>query len=148
MGEAERYVDPEREAFEAFKSAPRDRPIEMLNLVRFRIRAAYPPDHARAADGLSGAEAYQLYSRESGPIFERMGGTIVWSAVPELVLIGPADERWDTAFVAHYPSASAFLEMVRDDAYRQAVVHRQAAVETSRLIRTRPRQMEPRELFG
>jgi hypothetical protein len=38
-----------------------------------------------------------------------------------------------------YPTAAAFLEMVTDPVYRQAVVHRQAAVATSRLIRCAPR---------
>ena len=39
-------------------------------------------------------------------------------------------------FVARYPTAGAFLEMVTDPDYRIAVTHRQAAVEDSRLIRT------------
>ena len=68
----------------------------------------------------------------------RVGGAIVWAGTPEMVLIGPADEAWDKAFVARYPSAGAFLEMVADPAYRAALVHRQAAVETSRLIRLAP----------
>ena len=51
------------------------------------------------------------------------------------MVIGPEDEHWDAMFVARYPTASAFLEMVTDPDYRVAVVHRQSAVETSRLIR-------------
>ena len=47
-------------------------------------------------------------------------------------------ERWDHVFVARYPSAHAFLAMVTDPDYRAAVVHRQAAVRTSRLIRCAP----------
>ena len=146
----DRHIDPEREAFDAFKDLPRDTPIEMLNLVRFRDRAGYPSDHPAAAEGVSGDEADRRYGRASGPVFARVGGEIVWSARPELVLIGPADERWDAAFVARYPSGAAFLEMVTDPAYRQAVVHRQAAVETSRLIRTAPRapQEGDRALFA
>lgn len=135
----DQHVDPERAAFDAFKALPRDAPVEMLNLVRFRAQADYPAGHPRAAEGLSGAEAYRLYGAESGPVFQRVGGTILWSGRPELTLIGPADERWDAAFVARYPTAAAFLEMVTDADYRRAVVHRQAAVLTSRLIRHAPR---------
>jgi hypothetical protein len=65
---------------------------------------------------------------------------VIWSGAPRLVSTGPADEAWDTAFVALYPNAHAFLEMVTDPAYRLAVVHRQAAVATSRLIRCDPRE--------
>lgn len=138
MGEM--TVDPTREQFDAFKALPRDRPILMINLVRYREQAAYPDDHPYAAEGLSGAEAYRRYSIESGPIFTRVGGTILFTGRPELVLTGPPDERWDAAFVARYPTAAAFLEMVTDPDYRKAVVNRQAAVLTSRLIRCAERE--------
>jgi uncharacterized protein (DUF1330 family) len=135
----EAHIDPTREQFDAFKALPRDAPIAMLNLVRYRERAAYSGGHDCAALGLTGAEAYARYGAESGPIFRRVGGSVIWSGAPRLVLTGPADEAWDSAFVALYPSAHAFLEMVTDPAYRLAVVHRQAAVATSRLIRCDPR---------
>ncbi|WP_109468252.1 DUF1330 domain-containing protein [Albibacillus kandeliae] len=129
------YIDPDRAQFEAFKALDRDRPIEMLNLVQFRDRASYPADHPLAGAGLSGAEAYANYGRDSGPVFARVGGEVIWRGGFEAMLIGPADERWDAAFIARYPTAHAFLEMVTDPVYRQAVVHRQSAVVTSRLIR-------------
>ncbi len=124
------HIDPEREQFDAFKALNRDEPVMMLNLIRLRPQAAYPD--GREA---SGAEAYASYGRESGPIFRRVGGEIIWRGEPRLVLIGPADEHWDIAFIARYPSAHAFMAMVTDPEYRLAVVHRQAAVQDSRLIR-------------
>jgi len=127
------FVDPTKERFAAFKDLPRDEPIHMLNLVRLRIKAAYPD--GRKATGL---EAYRAYARESGPVFRRLGGRQVWIGQPELTLIGPTDERWDIAFIAEYPSGAAFIEMLRDPAYREAVKHRQAAVADSRLIRLKP----------
>jgi uncharacterized protein (DUF1330 family) len=124
------HVDPEREQFDAFKRLPRDKPVLMLNLVRFRDRAAY--EDGRES---TGADAYAAYGRESAPVFRRVGGRIVWRGVPEVTVIGPTDEAWDEAFIAWYPTASAFLEMVTDPEYRLAVKHRQAAVADSRLIR-------------
>lgn len=125
------HVDPERQQFEAFKSLPRDEPVMMLNLLRFRAKADY-------GDGrdVSGAEAYAAYGRDSAPVFRRVGGEIIWRGRPEVTLIGPKDEQWDLAFIARYPSAAAFLEMVTDPVYREAVRHRQAAVLDSRLVRT------------
>lgn len=132
------YIDPDRAQFEAFKGLDRDQPIEMLNLVKFRDAAAYPEDHALAGSGLTGAEAYKNYGRETAPIIARLGAGIVWRGNWQATLIGPGDEVWDEMFIARYPTAHAFLEMVTDPDYRKAVVHRQAAVETSRLIRTSP----------
>jgi uncharacterized protein (DUF1330 family) len=127
------HIDPTREAFALFRSMPDTGPIHMLNLLRFKARADYPD--GRAA---TGREAYQAYARESGPVFRRLGGKQVWLATPALMLIGPADERWDLAFIAEYPSGAAFVEMIRDPVYREAVKHRQAAVVDSRLIRMSP----------
>lgn len=132
------HIDPTRTQFDAFKGLDRDHPIEMLNLVQFRIDAAYPADHALAKDALSGAEAYANYGRDSAPILDKVGGTILWRGRFETMLIGPEGEHWDAAFIARYPTAHAFLAMVSDPIYQKAVVHRQAAVRTSRLIRHAP----------
>ena len=134
----EAHVDPARAQFDAFKALPRDAPVAMLNLVRLRARAAYPPGRPEAARRLTGAEAYALYGEGTAPVLRRVGGSVEWRGRFEAVLIGPEDERWNHVFVARYPHAGAFLAMVTDPAYRAAVVHRQAAVETSRLIRLAP----------
>ena len=139
-------MDPSREQFDAFKARDRSHPIEMLNLVRLRDRAAYPDSHPLAGAGLTGAEAYARYGAETQPILERLDGSILWRGSFETVLIGPDDEAWDHIFVARYPTAHAFLAMVTDPDYRKAVVHRQAAVATSRLIRCKP--SEPGGAFG
>ncbi len=124
------HIDPAKETFAAFRDNNREGPIQMLNLVRLRADAVYPDGRKT-----SGAEAYASYGRESGPVFERLGGKIIWQGRFELMLIGPQSERWDHCFIAEYPGVGAFVEMIRDPVYREAVKHRQAAVEDSRLIR-------------
>jgi uncharacterized protein (DUF1330 family) len=135
------FVDPTKETFAEFRADDRPGPIDMLNLVRLRPRATY-------TDGreATGAEAYAAYGRDSGPVFKRLGGRIVWRGSFELMLIGPTQERWDHCFIARYPSVAAFVEMIRDPVYREAVKHRQAAVEDSRLIRLKT--TEAGDLFG
>jgi uncharacterized protein (DUF1330 family) len=135
------YIDPSKQVFAAFRENNRAGPIHMLNLVRLRAQASYP-DGRQA----TGAEAYAAYGRDSAPVFTRLGGRIVWQGRFELMLIGPTTERWDICFIAQYPSVSAFVEMIRDPAYREAVKHRQAAVEDSRLIRLAP--LVPGKSFG
>ncbi len=123
-------VDPTRQQFDAFKKLPRDTPIMMLNLISLRDEAQYPDGR-----NASGAEAYNSYGEESGPIFKRVGGEIIWRGEPECVVTGPLEEAWDIAFIARYPNAGAFLAMITDADYKRVVVHRQAAVLDSRLIR-------------
>ena len=127
------YIDPTREQFAAFRALQRPGPIHMLNLVRLREQAMYP-DGRQA----TGAEAYRAYARDSGPVFRRVGGRQHWVGRFEFMLIGPREERWHHVFIAEYPSIDAFVGMIRDPVYREAVKHRQAAVEDSRLIRLQP----------
>ncbi|MCC7259352.1 MAG: DUF1330 domain-containing protein [Gammaproteobacteria bacterium] len=132
------YIDPTRASFDAFKALARDTPIHMLNLLRFRPIADYPAGHSHAGRGLSGAQAYDEYGRASHAIFTRVGGCIVWRGRMECMVTGPQDKHWELAFIAAYPNAAAFLAMIKDPDYQSAVVHRQAAVLTSRLIRFAP----------
>ncbi len=135
---SDNHIDPTREQFDAFKSLPRDIPIELLNLVCFKDKATYPDDHALANKTLTGAEAYANYGRETAPILDKVRGSILWRGAFQTTLIGPMDEAWDACFIARYPNAHAFLAMVSDPDYQAAVVHRQASVLTSRLVRTHP----------
>ena len=127
------FVNPEREVFKEFAENKSETAIHMLNLIKLHETATY-------ADGamVSGQEAYAAYGRRSGPVFQRVGGRIVWSGKFDLTLIGPSDENWDIAFIAEYPNSDAFIEMVKDEEYQLAVKHRNVAVKNSRLIRMSP----------
>jgi len=128
------HVNPSRESFAAFRSAARKGPIQMLNLVKLKDQATYE-DGSRA----TGAAAYRTYGELSGPIFRALGGRIIWSGKPEIMLIGPSTgEEWDIAFIAEYPDMDAFITMMRDPAYQAVTHHRTAAVANSRLIRIEP----------
>lgn len=134
----ETYIDPSPANFQAFKDLPRGTPIAMLNLLLFRDRAEYPEGHEYAAKGWSGREAYAEYGRASGPIFQRVGGQIIWRGSFETMVTGPDGERWHSGFIAQYPSAAAFFAMIKDPDYGLAVVNRNAALIDSRLVRFAP----------
>lgn len=129
------YTSFSKEDFDAFRANDRPGPIHMLNLVKLRDRAEY-------ADGrdATGAEAYAAYGKGSEPVFKRLGGRIVWRGKMEQMVIGPKDKEWDLCFIAEYPSPQAFVDMLKDSEYREAMVHRQAGVADSRLIRMAPLQ--------
>ncbi|MEL7536954.1 MAG: DUF1330 domain-containing protein [Pseudomonadota bacterium] len=123
-------IDPQREQFDAFKALDRHQPINMLNLIRLNADVTYPD-----GEKTTGAVAYQRYGEASAPVFQKVGGEIVFRGKPECLLIGPTSETWDIAFIARYPTAGAFMAMVTDEHYRSIVHHRQLAVADSRLLR-------------
>lgn len=129
------HVDPTRDVLAALRDLPSDRPVAMINLLRFRPLALYPAGHPDGLVETTGAGAYETYGRAAAAPFARAGGERLWLGRPEMTVIGPRDEVWDLAFIARYPTGEAFLAMLRDPDYQAAVVHRQAAVADSRLIR-------------
>ena len=131
------YVDPGRENWQAFKDLPRDRPIHMLNLIKFRELADYPEGHPMHGKGLTGAEAYAIYREGFQRVVAGDGAAMVWEVPFECVVTGPEFE-WDEIFVMGYPDSATFMKMVRNEEYiRDVVPHRTAAVADSRLIRFR-----------
>ena len=128
-------TNPTREQFRAIGDLPGEGPILMINLVRFRAEAAYAegdPEFGEAP--VSGEDAYGRYAGETEELVLSLGGSQNWIGLPMLTVIGPEDETWDHAFVARYPSAQSFMDMVRNPNYQKAVRHRSAAVADSRLI--------------
>ncbi|MBR9651765.1 DUF1330 domain-containing protein [Thalassovita aquimarina] len=125
-----------KDDFDAFRANDRPGPIHMLNLVKLRDRADYPDGR-----NATGAEAYAAYGKGSEPVFKRLGGRIVWRGKMEQMVIGPKDKEWDLCFIAEYPSPQAFVDMLKDPEYREAMLHRQAGVADSRLIRMAPLQV-------
>ncbi len=127
------YTSFSGEGFNAFREIQDSRPLNMLNLVKVHKEVKYPNGEV-----VSGVEAYKRYGRLSFPIFENLGGKIIWRGEMLFPLIGPSEEKWDFCFIAEYPSAGAFVYMVKNSDYREAMKHRQLAVQDSRLIRMAP----------
>ena len=71
------YVGFDGEQFRNFRDDQDDRPLHMLNLVKFHETVTYP-------DGtvMSGRDAYRNYGRESAPIFAALGAyCLAWGTI-------------------------------------------------------------------
>ncbi len=129
-----KVVNPLPQRVQEFLQGSDDSPIVMINLLRYRARAEYPPD--AQASACSGREAYVRYSSVALKKVMEVGGKLLWRGTVQTLLIAPEEEMWDDAVVVQYPSRKAFVEMVSMPDYRAAAVHRTAALEDSRLIAT------------
>ena len=129
-------IEPTQEQFRALVAAVEadsdERPIMMINLLRFAEEADYPDGFE--AEPCSGAEAYGRYAAAAQPFLEKVGGRPIWAAPAYDTVIGPDGESWDVAFGVRYPSRKAFLAMATDPDYLAIVPHRSAALSDSRLI--------------
>ena len=133
------HLEPTQDQVRALRARDIDGPVEMLNLLRFRAVADYAdlPQLAPERE-VSGAEAYEEYSRHTLQHLARRGGEVVWMGRGGAALIGPADERWDLAVLVRYPDVATFLAMTSDEDYLATMGHRTAALEDSRLLPLAP----------
>ena len=115
-----------------FARDERTTPIVMLNLLRYRERAAYPagvPD-----TDVSGREAYYRYGMIAQAAIAAVGGRILWGAPCEQTVIGESAEEWDDVVAVWYPSRAAFLKMIDEPEYQKGHVHRDAGLERTVVI--------------
>lgn len=132
------YIEPTREVLTALGelAATYQGPVEMLNLLSFRDQAAYREGSSHAP--CSGREAYARYGAAVQVHLQRVGARLVYAGVPQLMVIGPVDTRWDEVLIMRYPSIAAFLAMVTDPEYLKIAVHRTVALADSRLVAMKP----------
>jgi len=125
-------IAPRPEQLAAFaQRAPADGPLLMLNLLKYREKAAY-------ADGretkLTGREAYALYGQGVTKLLAAMGGRIAFGGRCNTLLIGDGDLAWDDVAVVEYPSLDAFRRMTGSAEYAAIHVHREAGLAHQLLI--------------
>ena len=111
-----------------------DKPVVMLNLLRFRDQAAYSDPQ----EACSGREAYKRYARTSLETIAAVGGEVIFSGKASASVIGPPGETWDQVFLVRYPSVDGFRAMLAMPQYQAVVRHRSAALEDSRLTPITP----------
>jgi len=127
-------VNPSPEQMTALTEEGPEGPIVMVNLLKFRARAAYEPSQPEAKESISGAEAYQRYGTVAQACVAEVGGNIVWGGPQAFVFIGGVDQDWDQVICVRYPSRQAFLKMVSAPNYLAATYHRIAGLERTVLL--------------
>lgn len=113
---------------------PADAAIQMLNLLRFNAHGEYPS--GTDAHPCSGRDAYARYLRAVADSMAAVGAHIRLESRVLHTLIAPQGEQWDEVLVFEFPSLAAFLSLLEDEQYKEAAVHRTAALMDSRLVCT------------
>jgi uncharacterized protein (DUF1330 family) len=124
-------IQPSAEQLKKFIEKIPSGPVTMLNLLKFKEKAAY-------ADGresnLSGQEAYGLYGIEMAKMIEADGGRIVFSAATNTLVIGEGELQWDMVAIAEYASLESFQKIMSSPEYQKIATHREAGLAHQLLI--------------
>jgi uncharacterized protein (DUF1330 family) len=130
--DVENAVYPTQSRIEELAADTSDAPVVMLNLLKFRAKAAYPD--GRPSE-LTGRQAYDLYAAPMQKVIENGGGRVLFGGAIASLVIGDVDDLWDTCLLVEYPSAAAFAAVVTAPEVAEIGVHRAAGLEGQLLIR-------------
>ena len=124
-------IEPRPEQLEALVAKKPAGSLYMLNLLKFRERAAY--EDGRETD-LTGAAAYMIYGAAVQKIINGFGGELVFGGPANVLLIGDGELEWDFVGIMRYPSFEHFTKMTESEEYQSIHVHREAGLEHQVLI--------------
>jgi uncharacterized protein (DUF1330 family) len=125
---------PTQEQIGSLLTGPADRPVVMLNLLRFKERATAPDE------GLTGEEAYERYADEMTRLVESRGGRVLWSGRVDGQVIGDGAGGFHMAALVEYPSRKAFVEIATSPEVAKIGAHRSAGLEGQWLLATSTRE--------
>ena len=124
---------PTREQWRDLQQHDSGGPIYMLNLLKFRDKAAYADGRATT---LSGEEAYAIYGRAVSRMVLEAGGKLVFSGRVEGTMVGVVEDSWDSVAIMMYPSLAVMGQITGSAAYAEIHVHRDAGLAGQILIKT------------
>ena len=103
-------MGPTPEQMQAFTALPSDRPVVMVNLLKFKKPAEYAK-----------------YGVEVRKILKTIGAELIFSGRCEMALIGGAE--WDSVSLVRYPNAQALVKMSQSPEYQAIHRHRADGLE-------------------
>ena len=131
--EVKNAVMPNEDQIKEFSEQGEDKPIYMVNLLKFKEKANYPDK--RETD-LTGEEAYAIYAEEVAGHLEKVGGKPLFGGEGERLMLGEVEDLWDKVAIAMYPSRKAMFQMINDPDYIVSAQHRVAGLEGQLNIET------------
>jgi len=127
----ENAVTPTGDQLKSLLAMGGDKPIVMVNLLKFRDKAQYDEP---GEPEMTGREAYDRYGRVMGPLVAARGGRLRFSSRVDALVIGEVGELWDAVAIMEYPSRAAFVAIATSPEVQEIGRHRKAGLAGQLLI--------------
>ena len=118
-------VMPNEEQIAGFMEPDEGSPVYMVNLLKYKEKAEYADGRET---GLSGREAYALYTEGVELCLGKVGGGVEFKGEVRRLTLGAVEELWDDVAIARYPSRTAMLQMMRLPEMQEIGQHRAAGL--------------------
>jgi len=119
-------VSPTSEQIAQLMAYPKDTPVTMVNILKFKEKTATINE--------TGLEAYTRYMQNVQPFIAQAQATLVWKGNVFSTIIGDATNQPDVIMLVAYPSVLHFLKMAQNTDYQKVAQDRTIALEYGGLI--------------
>ena len=119
-------VSPTKEQIAQLMAYPKDTPIVMTNIIKFKSITQNGKE--------SGQEAYMRYFKNVQPFVAKAKATLIWKGTVATTVIGDSQNAPDMIFLVEYPTVQHFLDMVSNPEYQKITVDRTMALDYGGLI--------------
>jgi uncharacterized protein (DUF1330 family) len=119
-------VSPTQEQMAALMKYPKNTPLVMVNIVKFKAKT---DDNKE-----TGQEAYARYFKEVQPFIAKAGVKLIWKGNVATTVIGDSNDQPHVIFLAEYPTVDHFFGMVTNSDYQKVAINRSIALEYGGLI--------------
>ncbi|PCH53921.1 MAG: DUF1330 domain-containing protein [Flavobacteriaceae bacterium] len=118
-------IHPTDAQLNQLKTYPVNKPITMLNILRFK---------KLTTTNKTGQEAYARYFKNAAPFVAKAKAKLIWKGNVHTSVIGDLDNQPHLVFLVEYPSVASFFEMVSNPEYQKVATNRSIALEYGGLI--------------
>ncbi len=105
---------------------PKDTPIVMTNIIKFKTRTDKGDE--------TGQEAYMRYFKNVQPFIQKAEAKLIWKGTVASTVIGDSKDQPHMILIVEYPSTDHFLQMAMNPEYQKIAVDRTIALEYGGLI--------------
>ena len=119
-------IRPTPEQMAQLMTYPKDTPVVMVNIVKFRSKTENTNE--------TGAEAYARYIENVQPFVAQSGAKLIWKGTVSSTVIGDSENQPDIIMLVEYPSVDHFFKMATNPEYQKVAQDRTIALEYGGLI--------------
>ena len=120
------HVKPSKEQMEKVMGYPKNTPLVMLNIIKFKEKTGNGNE--------TGKEAYARYFKNAKPFIAQSNAKLIWKGAVAATVIGDAKKEPDMIFLVEYPSVDHFIRMISNPEYQKIANDRTIALEYGGLI--------------
>lgn len=118
-------VSPSNSQLAELQSYPKDTPIVMFNILRFK---------AKTSTNETGEEVYARYFKNASAFMKNSGAKLIWKGKVHTTVIGDSELQPQVVFLIEYPTVNRFFKMISDPEYQKIAKERSLALEYGGLL--------------